>query len=343
MAHTYLSVRELTAGESSVWDELVLSSRQGAVYLLHDFLKMWAETEPGLHLTRIGCYDEQGRLVGGQAIFHRKVLGVRVQNNLSIAHTSTPILPQTVQDQGRKRYQILEMLARESSRLFPYLRAEFHPSLIDARPFLEQGWRVVPKYTHLWDISDPEALLSNMQRKRRYYVRNAQKNLTFGGETGDSALREFVHLYRADMKKFNWRPERSWDETFTERVLWMEGRGCFRLYSCRTKEGRLLGMVTVILSRMNQTAYGWLMAYDHSGGNQEFTPAINWFVAQELSSEFRSYDIGESYRPSLYTAKDSLGNSSVPYWVVATPSTKGWTRVYNQFRDLKQTLSGILQ
>jgi hypothetical protein len=304
---------------------------------------MWAETEPWLHVTRLGCYDEHGQLVGGQAVFHRNVLGIRVQNNLSISHISTPVLPRIIQDQGWKRYKILTILARESRKHFPYLRAEFHPSLIDARSFLEQGWRVVPKYTHIWDISDPEALLANMQRKRRYYVRNAQKNLIFACESGEAVLDDFVRLYREDMKKFNWHPERAWDETFKKRVRWMESRGYFRLYTCRTKDGQLLGMATVILSRINQTAYGWLMAYDHTAGNQEFTPAINWFAAQDLSSEFRSYDIGESYRHSLYTTKDSLGNSSVPYWTVATPSTKGWTRVYNQLKGLKQSLISILQ
>jgi hypothetical protein len=107
-------------------------------------------------------------------------------------------------------------------------------------------------------------------------------------------------------------------------------------------DGRLVGMGTYILSRMNQTAYGWLLAYDHNHGSREFTPAMYWLSARDLSSEFRYVDIGEGYRPSLYETKDSLGFSSILYWIVATPSTKKWMRVYNQLRGLKQSLTSML-
>jgi hypothetical protein len=342
MTYKKISVRELASHDSAAWDELVRSSRQGIVYLLHDFLRTWTDTEPSLHLARLGCYDEHGQLVGGQAIFHRKAMGVRIQNNLNIFHTNTPILPRSIQDQGWKRYEVLAALAEESRKHFPYLRAEFHPSLNDARPFLEQGWRVSPKYTHVWDISDPESLLANMHRKRRYYVRNAHEHLLFACESGGAILKDFSRLYQENMRKFNWSPGHSWEKTFKKRVEWMQSQDYFRLYTCRKKDGQLLGMVTVILSRINQTAYGWLMAYDHSAGDKEFTPAINWFVARELSSDFRYYDIGEGYRPSLYSTKDSLGNSSILYWIVATQNTKRWTRIYNKLRGFKQSLSNIL-
>ena len=208
MSYEKISVREIDAKEGKAWNELVLSSRQGITYLLHDFLRMWTDTDPLLHLTRLGCYDESGQLIGGQAIFHRRVMGVRIQNNLNIFHTNTPILSQAIQDQGWKRYEVLETLAKESKKHFPYLRAEFHPSLNDARPFVEQGWRVKPKYTHVFDISDPDALLSNMHRKRRYYVRNARENLLFACESGDAILKDFLRLYRESMRKFNWSPLR---------------------------------------------------------------------------------------------------------------------------------------
>ena len=341
MNYDKISVREIAANDSEAWDELVRSSRQGIEYLLYDFLKMWTETDPTLYLTRLGCYSGRGQLVGGQAIIHRRVMGVRVQNNLSIFHTSTPILPDVIQNRGWMRYEVLAALASESRKHFPYLRAEFHPSLNDARPFLEQGWRVAPKYTHVWDISDPDALLTNMQHKRRQDVRSAQKNMHIHCESGDSILENFVRLYREDMKKFGWKPEKSWDDIFKKRVRWMEDRGCFRLYTCRTSDGQLLGMGTYILSHINQTAYGWLLAYDHSLNNREFTPAMYWLSAQDLASEFHYVDLGEGYRPSLYATKDSFGNSSVPYWIVATKSTKIWTRVYNKLKAGRQSISKI--
>jgi hypothetical protein len=336
-----MEVRKISADEGSAWDELIRSSRQGNIFLLHEFQTAWCETDPALHLLRLGCYDEQGKLVGGQSIFHRKALGLRIPVILNIFYASTPILSSSVQDDCLQQHAALFALARESRRHFPFLTIELHPTLKDARPYLEQGWHTHLEYTYVWNISDPDAILKDMHRKRSY-VRKAREQFLFASETGESSMTEFLQLYRETMQKFGWRPEDRWGNIFSKRIEWMQSRDMVRLYTCRTKTGELVGGALYILSRANNTAYYWLIGYNHAINSKEFPPAIHWYAAQDLSPEFSLADFGEAGEQYLHAFKDSLGTYSTPYWSSQTPNTRRWSTLYVMLRDIKRAITNRL-
>jgi hypothetical protein len=335
------AVREVTAYEDTAWDELVYASQQKSLFLQAEFLKMWVETDPDLHMLRLGCYDENRQLVGGQTILHRRAFGVRLQNIVSIMYASTPILHPALQADQQAAQELLFTLLLASKKHFPYMRIEFNPSLSDVRPFLAQGWRAAPEYSHIWDISDPEVILKNMHRKRTY-VRKAQETLLFARETGDVVLKEFFEQYKTTMGKYDWIPTPAWETSFYKRVKWLEGQNCMRLYTCRTKTGALVGAALYILSRPNQTAYFWMVSYDHTLDCKEFPPAIHWYAANELSPEFKYIDFSDGNTPSLYVFKDSLGTTSERYWVLTTPNAKRWLNFYYGVKKAKQTITNLL-
>lgn len=336
-----MEVREISTNEGIAWDELVNSSRQGNIFLLHEFQTAWLETDSSLYLVRLGCYDEHGNLIGGQSIFHKKIFGLRVPTALSIFYASTPILSSKVQENSQQQYAVLSALAQDSRKRFPFLRIEFHPTLNDVRPYLELGWQAQPEYTYTWKISDPHAILMDMHRKRSY-VRKAQDQFLFAHEAGEAIVTDFLRLYRETMQKFDWRPEDGWGKILCKRIEWMQSKDIVRLYTCRTKTGELVGVVIYILSRVNQTAYFMMIGYNHSINSKEFPPAIHWFAAQDLSREFSHVDLSEAPQSNLYAFKDSLGACSTRYWTLETLNACRWQNFYNVLRKVKRAITSRL-
>lgn len=337
MTETY----KIFDGDSDEWDALVRASYQGSVFLLDEFQKAWCDTDPSLHVLRFGCFDKNGKLIAGQSIFHKIILGLRVPNTLNIFYSSTPILLPMVQNDGHWQFQILSNLAKEAAKHFPFMSVELHPSIKDARPYLEQGWLACPIYTYTWKINDPDAILMGMNRKRSY-VRKALQQYVFSSETGDTVVTDFLRLYGDTVEKFGWRPDAGWGAILRKRIEWMQTRDIVRLFTCRTKLGELIGVVVYILSRPNQTVYFLLIGYDHILNNKEFPPAIHWFAAKELSSEFPDLDFGEAYGANIHAFKDSLGAFSSPFWKLETPNAQRWMSYYNTFAKIKSSLRNRL-
>jgi hypothetical protein len=331
-----IEVREVSATDTA-WDGLVRSSRQNCLFVAREFLETWAGEDPSWHLLKLGCYDETNRLICGQAIIHRKMMGVRVQNTLSTFYAGTPILAGEVPENSLAQYEILSALARESRKRFPYLRIEFHPHLTDARAYLDNGWEAAPQYTHTWDLRDLNAVLKSMHRKQTY-VRKAQDMFDFSIEHGEEIVNEFLRLYAETMAKFGWQPPASWKEAFRRKARWLESQDVLRPFTCRTKAGEIVGVALYILSRESRTAYFWLVGYDHERNSKEFPPAIHYYAAQNLAAEFDMIDFGEGGNSSLFAFKDSLGTDSLPFWVLKSGDISGWVNVYLFLRKARQAL-----
>ena len=332
-----IQVRELLDSDAEAWDDLVRSSRQKVVFQRRDFLDIWAGEDPDWHLLKLGCFDERGRLVCGQAIIHRKFLGLRIQNTLSIFYAGTPVLTGEIEEYSPEQYEILSALAHASRKRFPYLRIEFHPNLTDARAYIDNGWEAGLQYTHTWDLGDLNAVLKGMHRKHSY-VRKAQGMYIFGCENGEAIIDEFLRLYRETMEKFEWQPTAHWKEAFRRKARWLDQQGLLRPFTCRTKTGELVGIALYILSRESGMAYFWLIGYDHALNSKEFPPAIHWYAAQNLAAEFRTIDFGEGGNASLFAYKDSLGTTSLSFWVLKTQSMSNWSALYTSLRKIRQAL-----
>ncbi len=335
-----IEVREITKTDTA-WDGLVQNSRQNCVFVSRSFLETWTGKNPFWRLLKLGCFDEQGRLVGGQGIIHRKIVGVRVQNTLSIFYAGTPVLAGDIPENSPEQYEILSALARESRKHFPYMRIEFHPNLTDARAYLDNGWEAAPQYTHTWDLRDLNAVLKSMHRKQTY-VRKAQDMFDFSIERGETIINDFLRLYAETMAKFGWQPPASWKTAFQHRAKWLESQDLLRPFTCRTKNGELVGVALYILSRESRVAYFWLVGYDHDRNSKEFPPAIHYYAAQNLAGEFDMIDFGEGGNSSLYAYKDSLGAESLPFWVLKTGGISNWAKIYQLLRKTRQALLKII-
>lgn len=333
-------VKEIPTAERQEWDDLINHSPQRTVFLEYEYLHMWAETNPTFHLTRIGCYDDSSRkLVGGQAFLHKNYLGIRLSTILNLFYVSTPTLRDSAQEDEVRRLEILRALACYVKKRLPYMLVEVHPNLTDVRPYLYNGWRASCEYTHIWDLRNRNAPLENMHHRSRSHVQHAEKDLVFARESSADTLCEFVQLYRKTMMKFNWLPDATWEMNFRKYVSWMETRDMFRLYTCRTVNGELVGAILYILSRINRTVYVWLIGYNPETKIKGWSDTLNCHAAQELSSEFDFFDFGEGSRESIYRAKDTAGTTSVPFWVLKTAFSQRWLFIYDRLKLVRYAIA----
>lgn len=340
-----LFVRKITTKDSLVWDELINSSPQGSIFLLNDCISLWANSDPALHLLRFGCFDEHHRLLGGQAfLYKKKALGIRVQPILNISYSCSPILAGHIIMGSQDYFAIMQALARKVERSFLYFSIECHPSIRDVRPLLQKGWRATPDYAHTWNIDDREMILKTLGSKGRYrHAKSAFEHLNFADETGSKIIEEFIPLYKETAQRYEVEVNNTWGSAFRKRVEWMLNQGVIRFYTCRKKDGQLLGVANYVLSRPDQTAYGWLLAYDLARDEKDFLPALYLYSIKNLPAGYHTIDIAEGIRPCLYDFKDSLGTISMQFFLAETPSAQTWKRFYGRLRNLKIAVLKLTQ
>jgi hypothetical protein len=304
-----LDVRELTTADNEAWDQLVVASPQGNVFQRTAWLAMVQATEPDLRLFRLGCFADQ-RLVGGQSMFTHRQFGLERSATFDFFYCG-PMLTTDCRGSGAhlnaRGYATADALANALAARVPCVAMEAHPSLADARPFIYAGWEVSPLYTHIWPLSEPEAVWAAMNREKRRIINQALKRFHFGSAADDATVAHFLALYQQTVLKFCWRPSASWQALFQERFRWMNARDGCRLYTARTADGELVAAVAVLLSREDGTAYLWRQGSAVGYVPAGVVPALYWHVACELAREFAFVNFGGSPQESLSHFKDYLG------------------------------------
>lgn len=335
---TTLTLRRITREDAPLWDHLVRSSPQGSIFQLDEFLGLWVKSEPRLHSLRFGCFDETGRLLAGQVFLYReKALGLRVQTCLNFPYNSSPILAGSIRHDAPEYAVILQLLARKANRLFPLFCFECHPSLSDVRPFLEIGWRAVPEYAHTCDLGDLAALLGDKNRFRR--ASRGLGRYDFADETTHEIAAQFPALYRKSAVNYGLELGRAWEATFSARMDWMLHHGVAHCYTCRKKDGALLGIMICVLSRPQQVAHPWMMAFDLSLGEKDFVRSLYLYAIKQLAEHAIHVDIAEGIRPAIYDFKDSLGTDSTMYFMVESPRTDFYRKVFTTYRSLRRVIA----
>ena len=304
-----LTVRTLTSADDAAWDQLVVASPQGNVFQRSTWLAMMQATEPEPRLFRLGCFDGE-RLVGGQAMFCHREFGLELSTTFDFFYCGPMVAPDSHGRQAHVSatgYAIVSALAEALSARLPYVDMEAHPTFEDARPFIYAGWEVLPLYTHIWPMAQPEAVWLAMNREKRRIIKQALSRFRFGADCDAETLTHFLELYRQTVLKFSWRPSFDWQRLFQERFRWMNERDGCRLYTARTAAGELAAAVVVLLSREDDTAYLWRQGSAPERVTEGVVPALYWYAAQELAREFAFVNFGGSPQASLSRFKDYLG------------------------------------
>ena len=142
----------LTPAHDTAWDELVQGAVGGNVFQRSEWLMMLGATDKPLRVLRLGCFDEKGVLVAGQAILYQKMWGMAVSVPFEFFYNSLLIVPAYQECLG----EVVALFAAALPHHLTFIQLELHPHQPDARPFLHAGWQVTPLYTYLGDMRAPE-------------------------------------------------------------------------------------------------------------------------------------------------------------------------------------------
>lgn len=334
-------IRKINLKENGIWDDLIKSSPQGNTFLLSYFLLAWEDNDSEIHLHRVGCFDSQNNLVGGQAFLHKKKAGFFNAQALlqTWSHIETPVVAHEVTQGSEVYFGIMTALANEASRMFLYYKVFCHPSIWDIRPFLYSGWRAKPDYSHGWDLQDADTLLNDLKAKKRFkQAERTVNNFNFAEEVDASIIDEFLDLYHQTARSIGFRLRESFDNMFRSMAREMLNRKVIRFYTCRKLNGELAGVATYVLSHNQKMAYGWQLAHIPLKGEKDFVSALYLYAIKSLSKEIKFIDIAEGIQQTLYYFKDSLGTKSSVHFVVETPNAKRWTTVIETVRRVKYKL-----
>jgi hypothetical protein len=251
-------------------------------------------------------------------------------------YINTPLIAAHITQGSQEYFEIMSSLAKKVRKIFLVYEVFCHPSLQDMRPLVEKGWHVEPFYTHIWELQAPEDLLSNLKKKKRFHQADSVfQKLDFANEKGTTIIDEFIPLYQETARQIGYKLRKTWDSSFRALANQMLKRDVIRFFTCRNKNGELLGVATYVLNPRQNTAYGWQLAHVYLQNERDFIPALYLYSIKALSSEVTSVDIAEGVRPSLYYYKDSLGTKSVRLYSVETPNAKFWRRLSSVVEKIK--------
>ncbi len=330
---TQLIVRPLHSSEYDCWHDLVQLSPGGNVFQRADWLHMLAATDADLRPLLLGCFDAQGRLVGGQALISHRRWGMTLTPMFEFFYNSP------VAQSARLLARVVEALSAALPRYLTLTQFESHPAASDVRPYLYAGWQVTPLYTHLWHMEQTAAIWQNMNREKRREIRRAEERYHFGVAADTAVLDEFLPLYRQTMHKFSWWPSPKWEAVFRQRFAWMHSRDGCRLHTARDQDGRLVAGVLTLISRDDQTAYLWRQG----SADPSVVPALYWFAAQEVSPTCPIVNFGGSPLASLNWFKEALGATAVPHFRLRWDGSHGRFALFQQALRLKHRAYNALK
>jgi hypothetical protein len=340
------SIIRITNQENKQWDDLVMSSPQGHTFTMSDMLLAWSNNDPDIYLTRLGCYDDQGILVGGQALLHkRKYRWLNVQALLQTwAHIETPILADHIETEGVEYFSILAALAKKVSSMFFYYKIFSHPTLTDVRPLLYQGWTARPDYAHCWEVTNPATLIQQLKQRKRYKaVSKITEKYEFTNSLQPFIICDFLKLYKATASQLNYPLRPAFDAVFKEMANQMSARNQLRIFSCRRNTGELVAMATYVIHPNGKKAYGWYLAHTPMTLEGDYMPAFYLYAIEVLSTEgITNIDIAEGLHPSLFLYKDSLGTQSISYFVLETPNATKAKYAIETVRRVKERIKRLI-
>ena len=169
-----MEIRIVKAGELAAYDEL--ARQYGMLFNRADWLSLF-----GARMRILGLFDDGGKMVGGLSLYQERRWGCRIFRRAPFTPTCGPFLavksqnPVAVLEERRKA---LECMAAYLDQQRPAIcMLPLDRDVSDALPFFWRGYKVIPQYTYLLDLSLPlEQIRKSMSPDRRNDMSKAARD-----------------------------------------------------------------------------------------------------------------------------------------------------------------------
>lgn len=330
---TRLEARLLDESEHASWDALVADAAGGTLFHRSAWARLLGDVFG--RRARFLAVFRNGTLVGGCPVYERRMIGLSIAAPPIIAGYSGALvsLPE-VQRAGRltsETEQVLSALEAAMRRHYAYAFLAHDPGVLDARPFLWNGWKVSPRFTYRVRLAPEEEMLAAFEQQVRTKIRKAEKSgLTCHRVAApDDSLGTYAFAYA--------RHGVTPPVPLAMLAALAEGvarHGFGRLYVARDREGQSRAFEVILLD--GATAYAWLGGADAECLRQGGYSLLHSKVFADLAPTHREIDLLGANTPTIATFKRSFGGALVPYWETAHASLAG--RAYVAARALAARL-----
>lgn len=306
-----MNIRELTPSERPAYDDL--ARRHGTLFNRLDWLELF-----GPRMQACGIFDDGGTLVGGVSLYRERRWGLTILRRAPFTPTCGPFL----EVKSKNPVAALEQRRRALKCLLDFLEAEkpaicmlpLDQAVADALPFFWGGYKVVPKYTYLVDLSlSLSDIQKNMSSAQRNHISKAQKDLLTVQRTEDMRIVRELVLATFDRQK------KAVDKTILDAVLfrYANNSNCFAFTTYRADQP----IATCCVMHDQRVAYNLLAGYraeerHHGAGPLAVYEAIKH--AKEIG--LATFDFEGSIIPAIETYFRGFGGRLIPYFTV----NKAW-------------------
>lgn len=315
-----MNVRRVTLGE---WEDS-LPATGTEVFHLPDVLRVVDRHAPGELRLYVGYRGEQP--VGFLPAFVRELAGVRAVLSplpgFSLSRMGPIVSSNSPKQRKRERVnrtfteELLETL-RENG-LLTLMAMVFSTEYADPRPYIRDGFDVVPRFTYCLDLRETDAgtVLDGFTRDLRSEIRKLE-DTDLDVEIGGAA--DAVRVYDDYRERFAEQgAEFPTPRAYTRDLVAALGDRA-RVYTVEHPDGSFLGGISVLYSA--ETAYFWQggMRADYDG--LSVNSLLHWRIIGDILSDsaldsVERYDLGRAAVERLGRYKSKFNPDLVPYYEV---------------------------
>ena len=307
MSGKALMARSLAPADLEAWDGL--ASRHGTLFNCSDWLALFGD-----NMQALGIFEDGGQLVGGLSLYQERRFGLKIFRRAPFTPTCGPFLevkaqnPVAILETRRKALEsVIEYLAQQSAAI---VMLPLDQQIVDALPFLWRGYKVIPNYTYLIDLSLSLAdIQKNMTSSQRNHIAKARKDLLTVEPTSD------MHIVRDLVLATFDRQKKSLDRSTLEAILFRFANSS-NSFAFTTYRGRN-PIATCFVVHDHRTAYNLLAGYraeerHHGAGAMAVFEAIKH--SQEIG--LKTFDFEGSVIPAIEQYFRGFGGKLKSYFTV---------------------------
>ena len=258
--------------------------------------------------------DEDGVIVAALPYQIEKKWGFTLLRTPRLTPYLGPIfLPSQVLNEGMQRWDWEdEMIAALLQQLPRYDYLQFHslPGFTNFLPLLHKGVRNTNRITYHLDLTQSEAaILAQIQKRRRRYIRNgdADLQLVSGAEYQTAFLAMHRHTFEKKNKKY------PYSQAFLAQLMQTAtAQQSSRFWAITTLNGQLVAALWVVFDKT--TMYQLLSAYNEESSHHAAMSMLTWHAIVEAQKMgLTTFDFEGSIDPGIEPFFRKFGAARKPF------------------------------
>jgi hypothetical protein len=299
-------VRPLASDEHAAWQELVVRSPQAGLFQTLAWNQALCKTSGTAERVLPLVCEEQGEFLAGILLRGVERNG-RMRADLPAFGYNGPVLAEGLG--YARRYQtlasnrVLESLLAQVRERMAGATIRNQPELWDMRAFKYQRWRIETSFTHVLHCGARDGSLAGIAPEFQERIASELEGMSLDLDPAETLVRDFCA----------WpRPARRTGGFQEQRIQRLLEAGMGRLVAVRARDGQLLTLSLLLLSRENRTLYVQKTVPPADGRIPAALPLLFERASQHLLAGAERIELGSTEDAGQSRLLDRLGCELLP-------------------------------